>query len=211
MVCKPKADFNACEDFLDIVVTGHILTAALKMLEMRDSEDIPKKFVANPEEIWMLPDEQRKQSLEEICQKFVENCVHFSYNNASVLSTKDEVFNYAREMLRLGCLYLEYCDAVREGDGERLFRCYRYLLPIFMASGSRNYSCEVFNMLYQLAYVLPPNIASELMWGRFINTHGCGGKNICIDLHMEHLNRIAKVGLGSNKTKAAIGQLHVRT
>ena len=117
VVCKPKADFNACEDFLDIVVTGHILTAALKMLEMRDSEDIPKKFVANPEEIWMLPDEQRKQSLEEICQKFVENCVHFSYNNASVLSTKDEVFNYAREMLRLGCLYLEYCDAVREGDG----------------------------------------------------------------------------------------------
>ena len=40
-----------------------------------------------------------------------------------------------------------------------------------------------------------------------MNTHGCSGRNISADLHMEHLNRVCKdavAHLGANKTPGAI-------
>ena len=35
------------------------------------------------------------------------------------------------EVLSLGLFYLEFKDAIREGDGLRVLRCYKYLLPLF--------------------------------------------------------------------------------
>ena len=49
--------------------------------------------------------------------------------------------------------------------------------------------------------------AHELIWSRFINTHGHPGRNIPNDLHCEHLNRSCKTavkGLGVNKTQQCI-------
>lgn len=63
------------------------------------------------------------------------------------------------------------------------------------------------NLLYQLKYVLSPRLSYEVMYTRFINVHGREGKNIPADLHMEHLNKIAKdaiKGLKVNKTEKAI-------
>lgn len=34
------------------------------------------------------------------------------------------------------------------------------------------------------------------MWSRTINVHGQLGKNIPMDLHMEHLNRMFKISIG---------------
>lgn len=110
----------------------------------------------------------------------------------------------------LGCFYLEFCDAIREGDGHRVLRCWRYILPIFLGSHRTNHSCEVLNMLFQHIYELSPRLSSQLLWSRFINVHGYPGKNIPADLHMEHLNRLLKDavrGLGSNKTESAISRV----
>ena len=65
----------------------------------------------------------------------------------------------------------EFCDAIREGDGERVLRCWRYLLPVFKSSGRKNYSIEVLNMLCQFQYELTPRHAQELIWSRFVSTH----------------------------------------
>ena len=49
---------------------------------------------------------------------------------------------------------------------------------------------------------LPPRHAQQLLWSRFINTRGIHGKNIPMDLHQEHLNRVCKTSieaLGPNK------------
>ena len=35
----------------------------------------------------------------------------------------DNVFEYAKETLTMGLLLLEFKDAVREGDGDRVLRC----------------------------------------------------------------------------------------
>ena len=119
----------------------------------------------------------------------------------------DQVFAYASEVMSLGLFYLEYNDAIKEGDGLRLLRCWRYLLPLFKLTGRTNYSLEVLYMLYNYHYVFSPRQAQQLIWCRCINTHGMQGRNIACDLHMEHLNRLCKEavqGLGANKTPDAI-------
>jgi hypothetical protein len=63
-VKKPLDNFNACDDFFVLVVKCHILTAAMKMLEMDDVTSIPsKKYVPDPENCWLLPPENRKKIL----------------------------------------------------------------------------------------------------------------------------------------------------
>ena len=64
-------------------------------------------------------------------------------------------------------------------------------------------------MLYSCDYTLSPRQSQQLLYSRFINTHGLPGRNIAADLHMEHLNRACKEaikGLGANKSITRIGK-----
>lgn len=118
----------------------------------------------------------------------------------------DKAYLYAKRLLSLGCFYLEYSDAIREGDGGRVLRCWRYLLPMFVSSRRKNYALESLNLL-QHDFTLPPRQAAELIWSRFVNIRGQQGTNIANDLQMEHLNHLVKTaiqGLRANKTETAI-------
>ena len=56
-------------------------------------------------------------------------------------------------------------------------------------------------------YMLPPRQAVQHLYSRFVSVHGLPGHNVAADLHMEHLNVIAKgcvKALGANKTEAVI-------
>lgn len=127
--------------------------------------------------------------------------------STSGLQSASSVYNYTREVISLGLLYLNFKDAVREGDGERVLLTWKYFLVMFRATGHRNYAMEALTLLTQCLVTLPPNLAEQVKWNRFINTHGHPGQNITMDLFMEHLNRIIKTaidGLGANKTERAI-------
>ena len=53
-------------------------------------------------------------------------------------------------------------------------------------------------------------MAVQLAWSRTINIHGRTGKNISCDLHLEHLNRVAKNALGglsSNITEKSVERI----
>ena len=105
---------------------------------------------------------------------------------------------------------MEYADGIREGDGERVHQCWKYLLPVFKASGRKNYSIEAVTMLSDHQFNLTPRQAAELQWNRFINVHGILGRNIPCDLHIEHLNRTCKDavrGLHANKTPPAVTRI----
>ena len=107
-------------------------------------------------------------------------------------------------MLSFECIYLEYSDAIREGDGDRVLHCFKYLRPMFITSGRKNYLIEFFHTIANHSFVLSPHLSEELLWSRFINVHGIPGHNIPIDLHMEHLNWLVKESirdLGANKTQ----------
>ena len=112
---------------------------------------------------------------------------------------------YAKQVVSLGLLYMEYSDGIREGDGDRIIRCWRYMLLIFRATNKRKYSIQAATLLLQYHFVFTERMKEQLVWSRTINTHGRLGKNIPMDLHNEHLNRIVKDGmkaLSSNVNEA---------
>lgn len=84
---------------------------------------------------------------------------------------------------------------------------WKYLLPVFKATNRIHYSNEALSLLCQVHITLPPQLAHQVKWSRFINVHGRPGCNISCDLHMEHMNRIVKTCiqcLGANKSEKAI-------
>ncbi len=105
---------------------------------------------------------------------------------------------------------MEFVDAIKEGDGERVIRCWKFLLIIFHNSNRKNYAKEAILLLHQYQYLITPQQAERIIYSRFINVAGLPGKNISSDLHMEHLNKILKNGIGalaSNKTEESIVRL----
>lgn len=121
----------------------------------------------------------------------------------------DGVFNYSSAMLNDGLLLLELKDAIREGDGERVTRCWKVMLLYFRQAGHTNYQKEAFEFLAMVNATASPKIAKQVTWGRFVNTQGGMGKNIPVDLHMEHLNRNLKeyiANLGANVAESGIVQ-----
>ena len=161
------------------------------------------------EDVWLQSKENKKHILEQLSEAVVSKAICFQFNSSttSTCTGVDRVQQYAVELHIIGLFYLEFCDAIKEGDGERVLRCWRYMLPIFHNTGRKNYAKEAFNILYLHDYVLPPRLAAQSIWSRFVNVHGCRGRNIPADLHNEHLNRLCKEAvrsLGSNKKESAI-------
>ena len=87
---------------------------------------------------------------------------------------------------------MEFTDAIREGDGIRILRCWRYFLPTFKSTKLTNYSIEAFTMLAQYQLFYTPRMQQQLMWSHTVNTRGLPGHNLPCDLHMEHINRECK-------------------
>ena len=119
----------------------------------------------------------------------------------------DLVLEYARETLTLGLFLMEFIDAIREGDGHRIIRCWRFFLLLFKASNRKNYSIEAFTLLCQFHFIFSERMKQQLVWSRTVNIHGRPGRNVSMDLHMEHLNRECKAsiaGLGANITEQAV-------
>ena len=207
VVRKPIDNFNACDDFFVLVVKSHIVAAAMEVLGIKAVNQVPSEN----ENDWMETKENRKQKLDSIARSIVDRFIDFRYNvsdeeNESEAAA-DNILMYSKRILSLGCFYLEYSDGIREGDGDRVLRCWRYLLPLFHNGRRNNYAIESLNLLFQHDFALSTRQAAELIWSRFINVHGMPGKNIPNDLHMEHLNRVVKTsiqGLGANKTQKAI-------
>lgn len=218
---KPSEDVNASEDFFVAVTESHILAASMKFFNMSSLNDTPSQKYFPASSCELHPMQRRRLMLlatDEMVKKFVHMPFVDSQTQAEASSEKqsektekmDGVYEYACEALSLGLLYLEFIDAIREGDGDRILRCWRYFLILFKASRRKNYAIEAFSLLAQEKFLLSPRQALQLKWSRTINTHGRPGKNIPCDLHMEHLNRECKSalsGLGSNITDKSVKRI----
>jgi len=51
--------------------------------------------------------------------------------------------------MSLGLFLMEFTDAIREGDGERILRCWKFFMLIFRAANRKNYAIKAFKMLAQ--------------------------------------------------------------
>jgi len=67
-----KSNFDACEDFLEVVIVSHSLTAALEILKINNIKDQPAADVlgiTSPEILWICADEERKAVMNSVCEK----------------------------------------------------------------------------------------------------------------------------------------------
>ena len=120
-----------------------------------------------------------------------------SYINLTAFNTmedddKDQVRAYAREVLSLGVLLLEFNDSVHEGDDERLMRVWKFFMLIFRSVGKTKYTLEGLILLIQANFSLSPRLREQLLYSNFVNTRGAPGANISIDLHVEHVSKVVK-------------------
>ena len=116
---------------------------------------------------------------------------------------EDCVYNYACVRLSLGMLILNLNDAVK-GDGKRILRCWKYMLLLFKGHGHNKYALAALRLLANTKALLPPpppQKAHSLIWNITVNDKGGAGKNISMDLRMEHIIHLHKEmfsNLGAN-------------
>lgn len=72
--------------------------------------------------------------------------------STTIPPTRDDVRNYQLAMLEYGLLYLNFCDAISEGDGMRIIQCWKFFLMFLKVDGpsSRKYSLEALYLLSQV-------------------------------------------------------------
>ena len=200
-------DFNACDYYFVTVVQCHIVSAAMHLVKMKATSDKPDHVLLD-DDLWIKSKDNRKlvlaQVTKEICLKYVDI---LSHHNLEDDIQGDGVKAYAVQVLSQGLLYMEFSDAIREGDGYRIIRCWHYLMLVFRSRQRKNYCIEGLNLLAQFHFYLNERQSHELIWSRCINIHELPGRNIPCDLFLEHLNKICKQAietLGSNFSEKAL-------
>ncbi len=166
----PEKNMNAAEDFMLLLLHTHVVAGAKMMQSINPTEtvaDLAKLIVVNYVRLPRIDDHA------------TEKC-------------DDRVHLYAVEVLSLGLLWHGFHDAIREGDGDRILRYWKFMLVIFKSTNHRNYAKEAVNLLLQYNYTFSEREKAQLLYSRCVNTRGYPGANIPCDLFMEHLNRTLK-------------------
>ena len=114
----------------------------------------------------------------------MEDSPSSEYVPTEAATSVDQVNTYAKNLLSLGLFYMEFVDSIKEGDGSRVLRCWKYLLPVFKSSQRKNYSIEVLHFLYEYTFLASPMHCHQMLWSRFVNTCGRPGTNIPADFHI---------------------------
>ena len=91
-------------------------------------------------------------------------------------------------------LFLNFSDAITEGDGLRILRCWKFFLMFLKANraSSRKYAQEGMHLIFQVYALLSPQDAHRLIWNRSVKAKPGVGGNIPLDLALEHFNCVLK-------------------
>ena len=203
--------------FLQLCSNRYVLVSVMMILGMSDILESPLPSVVSPD-LWTEDDSVRKTILQQIATSVVDQHGDLKttfadsspHNLGDKLNQPATVYDYSMELISLGLLFLNFKDAVKEGDGERVICMWKYFLLFFRATKHTNYTKEVLTLLTQCFVSLPPNLVEQLKHCHFVNIHDQPGTNISSDLHMEPLNRVVKTvieGLVANKTEKSVVRL----
>ena len=198
---KPKDNANACVDILFTVLKGHFIASAYKKLGITKCTDSPPNFPS------LKKREEKYVFITKLARQVVEDTM---INTGSLLGNKvkisnDKVYSYSRMFCHFGSIALEFQNAWYQGDGVRIYRCWKVLLLHFHCYKHTKYAWEALKLQFQVEY-LPPSLAYKVKWGRFVITRGGDGNNIPCDLFNEHLNKLFKEiiqNMGPNLTEKA--------
>ena len=135
-----------------------MVPTALSTFHMKTASKTPNSSVIAPD-LWIQPKKEGKEEMDKLCAKVYDRYISLSFNSVSkdyAHTQSDAISSYAIQLIRMRALHLEFANANREGDGEWVFRCWRYFLPIFRVSQSTNYDFEALLFIHQCLYSLSP-------------------------------------------------------
>lgn len=116
----------------------------------------------------------------------------------------DDMYNYQLSFLEYAMIIINFFDAIKEGDGKRVIRCWKFQLPYLKNdSGSPKYALEALNVFLQIHGLLSAQESHSLIWNRFHCSKSGRGHNIPLDLSLEFVNCLLKEvvrKLGPNAT-----------
>jgi L1 cell adhesion molecule like protein len=188
VVNDPKNNFHACSEFFNVVLDAHIATAAAQVLGCEKVEEINLQHLFPSGEIPPEGTEQLR-AIEKLAAMVVDRFAMYEPEEVCQSSSDDHVHNYACLLLTMGLLARNFQDSSREGDGERIIRCWRFLFLHYKEGGHTKYILEAFYLLADLDVMLSAREAHALKWNRTCSVRGGLGSNVPLDLKMEHLNR----------------------
>ena len=92
----------------------------------------------------------------------------------------DDMYNYQCSVMEFMILIRNFKDAISEGDGDRIIRTWKFMLPYMKVdgSGSRKYAVEGFHLLCQVTALLSERDAYRLIWNRSVKKKNGLGKDI---------------------------------
>ena len=124
---------------------------------------------------------------------------------------KDDMLAYQKALLEYSMLVLNFWDAIAEGDGERILRCWKFFLMYLKHQGgsATKYSLEALYLIFQVYALLSPQAAHRLIWNRGVKIR-ISGVNIPLDLCLEFFNKTMKEALkklGPSATQRSLDRI----
>ena len=118
---------------------------------MNSFHSVPcEEYAPDGEQSWMLEKEERVKLFHSLMLDITENVFMYNFKQPGTAETPHKVNLYAKLLLNWGLFYLEFSDAIKKGDGSRVLRCYRYMLPMFISSACNNYSIKCMHLLIRM-------------------------------------------------------------
>ena len=108
-------------------------------------------------------------------------------------------------------LVLNFWDAIAEGDGECILRCWKFFLMYLKHQGgsATKYSFEALYLTFQVYALLSTQAAHCLIWNRGVKIR-ISGVNIPVDLCLEFFNKTIKEALnklGPSATQKSLDRI----
>ncbi|KXJ14156.1 hypothetical protein AC249_AIPGENE19271 [Exaiptasia diaphana] len=189
--------YDQIREFFSTETDALIISATMTHFGIDDKDASPKKncIPSYLRKIYIYPKcrknhEKQKHGL--VVGESEEGTEKVKQDNKKEKKKEDHIYNYGCLHIALGLLLRDVEDAVKEVDGQRLVRVWKFLTYIFRLKGHSKYALAGLRLIASIEGLLTPKQAHKLIWNRFAGTKQGKGKRISRDLRVEQLNKIAK-------------------
>lgn len=177
-----------------------------RMVTSRDADGVPTSFKLEDTDIDELH-QIANLIVDEICLPPIEIAV--SKTEQPLDDSKwDTVHLHGASLLRHALIYMETRHSIKHGDPGRLLLVYRFLGPIFRATGRSNYASEMLEVLHRCRHEWGPTLRTTILAHSLVNTTGKPDGWLGIDQYQEHDVRTHKVDFALSQQRNDDNELH---
>ena len=104
----------------------------------------------------------------------------------------DNVHAHTRQLIKFLLMKREMDDAIKAGDGDRLYLVIKCIFILFKQYGKHKYALACQEYIAQIELFLSPRRACLVKHERFVNMSGKAGANYPMNQYAEHVNKWLK-------------------